>query len=153
MWNGFFHASCSSLSVVFHKDKKHSQSWVSSWHLQTTDLFHLLFSFPVSLLLKDPPELHSAELLTFCSSFVFVPFVSVTERESVRVQTGRMRRHVCVPEEDGWVGLRGGGHSKRARGSRSSGWAQGEGLVGSDRAGEVKEDCHRNDVRDKAIIP
>lgn len=22
MWNGFFHASCSSLSVVFHKDKK-----------------------------------------------------------------------------------------------------------------------------------
>lgn len=39
----------------------------------------LLFS--VSLLLKDPPELHSAKLLTFCSSFVFVPFVSVTERE------------------------------------------------------------------------
>lgn len=30
---------------------------------------------------------------------------------------------------------------------------RGEGLVGSDRAGEVKEDCHRNDVRDKAIIP
>lgn len=24
--------------------------------------------------------------------------------------------------------------------------------MGSDRAGEVKEDCHRNDVRDKAII-
>lgn len=29
----------------------------------------------------------------------------------------------------------------------------GGGLVGSSRAGEVKEDCHRNDVRDKAIIP
>lgn len=29
----------------------------------------------------------------------------------------------------------------------------GGGMVGSDRAGEVKEDCHRNDVRDKAIIP
>lgn len=30
------------------------------------------------------------------------------------------------------------------------GWGR---LVGSDSAGEVKEDCHRNDVRDKAIIP
>lgn len=32
----------------------------------------------------------------------------------------------------------------------------GGGLGGrwcSDRAGEVREDCHRNDVRDKAIIP
>lgn len=49
--------------------------------------------FPVfSFRFKDPPELHSAELLTFCSSFVFVPFVSVTERErgSETVQTGRM---------------------------------------------------------------
>lgn len=48
---------------------------------------------------------------------------------------------------------RGGCGRKRARGSRSSRWEQGEGLVDSDRAGEVKEDCHRNDVRDKAIIP
>lgn len=31
--------------------------------------------------------------------------------------------------------------------------SRGEGLVGPDRPGEVKEDCHRNDVRDKAIIP
>lgn len=80
MWNGFFHASCSSLSVVFHEDKKHS----SGCPLDTCKpQISFIFSSPftVSLLLKDPPELHSAELLTFCSSFVFVPFVSVTERE------------------------------------------------------------------------
>lgn len=103
MWNGFFHASCSSLSVVFHKDKK-TFRWVSSWHLQTTDLFHLLFSLPFSLLLKDPPELHSAELLTFCSSFVFVPFVSVTERERERKSSDRKNVKACLCAGGGWVG-------------------------------------------------
>lgn len=81
MWNGFFHASFSSLSVVVRKDKNIPP--VSSWHLQTRDVFHLLFSLSF-FLLKDPPELQSAELLTFCSSFVFVPFVSVTEREGAK---------------------------------------------------------------------
>lgn len=70
--------------------------------------FIFFFPFPVSLLLKDPPELHSAELLTFCSSFVFVPFVSVTERERERKSSDRKNVKACLCAGGGWVGLRGG---------------------------------------------
>lgn len=62
---------------------------------------------PVSLLLKDPPELHSAKLLTFCSSFVFVPFVSVTERER---ELRRKNVKACLCARGGWMVGLGGGH-------------------------------------------
>ena len=45
------------------------------------------------------------------------------------------------------VGVEGG------QGVRGSGSRRRDGWWASDGAGKVKEDCHRNDVRDKAIIP
>lgn len=111
--------------------------------------------FPFSLLLKDPPELHSAELLTFCSTFVSVPFVSVTEREREQKSSDRKNVKACLCAIGGRVvGVEGGIRKKRGPGVQDVvDESRGEGVVGSDRAGEVKEDCHRNDVRDKAIIP
>lgn len=73
-----------------------------------TDLFHLLFPFSFCLLLKDPPEPHSAELLTFCSTFVFVPFVSVTEREWERKSSDRKNVKACLCARGGWAGGEGG---------------------------------------------
>lgn len=92
-WNGFFHASRSSLSVVFPAKKKNTKTHKTFAELrillQTTDLFYL--PFPLLFSSKGPPELHSAELLTFCSPFVFVPFVSVIKKErEKRVQMGRI---------------------------------------------------------------
>lgn len=60
--------------------------------------------FPFLFCFKDPPELHSAELLTFCSSFVFVPFVSVTERERERKSSDRKNVKACLCAGGGWVG-------------------------------------------------
>lgn len=58
-----------------------------------------------------------------------------------------------MPEEGRWVGGAEGGIRKGPGGQEVVREQRGGGLVGSDRAGEVREDCHRNDVRDKAIIP
>ena len=79
------------------RTKKHSAGCPLDT-LHTPDLFHLLFSFsPFLFCFKDPPELHSAELLTFCSSsFVFVPFVSVTERERERKSSDRKNVKACL---------------------------------------------------------
>lgn len=65
---------------------------------------------------KDPPELHSAELLTFCSSFVFVPFVSVTERErGERKSSDRKNVKACLCAGGGWVGRVEGGIRKKGQ--------------------------------------
>lgn len=79
--------------------------------LQATDLFHLLSSFPVSFSSKGPPELHSAKLLTLCSSFAFVPFVSVIERERKE-----LRREECEGMFVSWTSM--GGLSRRGGGVR-----------------------------------
>lgn len=73
-------------------------------------------SLPFTLLLKDPPESHSAELLTFCSSFVFVAFVSVTEREREQISSDRKNVKACLCSAGGWVGvgLEGGGGRRGA---------------------------------------
>lgn len=104
MWNGFFHASCSSLSVVFLKDKKHSAGCPLANHRS----FFFFYPFPFLFCFKDPPELHSAKLLTFCSSFVFVPFVSMTERERERKSLDRKNVKACLCARGEW-GC-GGGH-------------------------------------------
>lgn len=57
----------------------------------------------------------------------------------------------CLCPGRGWVGDGGGARSQEVVDERGVGG--GGGLVGLDSSGEVKEDCHRNDVRDKAIIP
>lgn len=121
-WNGFFHASRSSLSVVFpQQPKKKKKIAELRILLQTTYLFYLLSSFPVSFSFKGPPELHSAKLLTFCSSFAFVPFVSVIERERKE-----FRREECEGMFVSWTRMGGrqggaGGGGRRAKGSGSSG--------------------------------
>lgn len=127
--------------------------------LANTDLFHLPSPSPCFLLLfllGDPPELHSAELLEFCSTLVFVPFVSVTERGGER-RGGRKIVKACSYARGGWLRFRwkgGIGGIRKGPGVQDVlDKSRGEGLVGPDRAREVKEDCHRNDVRDKAIIP
>lgn len=95
MWNGFFHASCSSRSVVFHKDKKHSVG--CPLDSSKPQIFLLLLPLAFS-----PPELHSAKLLTFCSSFVFVPFVSMTERERERKSLDRKNVKACLCARGEW---------------------------------------------------
>lgn len=80
--------------------------------LKTIDLFYLLSSFPVSFSFKGPPELHSAELLTFCSSFAFVPFVSVIKRERKE-----FRREECEGMFVSWTKM----------GGRQGGGGEGEG--------------------------
>lgn len=115
MWNGFCHASCSSLSVVFHKDKKNIPLGVLLTLANHRSL--VFFSpFPFLFCFKDPPELHSAKLLTFCSSFAFVPFVSVTERERERKSLDRknVKARMCA----GGGGGRGAGRGGIRKGPR-----------------------------------
>lgn len=76
--------------------------------LANRDLFHLPSRSPCLLLLfllGDPPELHSAELLEFCSTLVFVPFVSVTERGGER-RGGRKIVKACSYARGGWLRFR-----------------------------------------------
>lgn len=98
--------------------------------------FFFFSPFAFSLLLKDPPELHSAELLTFCSTFVSVPFVSVTERE--REQKSLDRKNVkacclCAGGGWGWEGALEKGQGVKKWWMRAGG---GIGGLGQGRGGQ-----------------